>query len=672
MNALCFTTVPIPSGAIGRENPFPPFVKMWQTPNYTQFDPALPQEEYQYINYGIPPHTMPYAFQDNYGNCRHRREFKAAVLENNALRAIFLLEFGGRLWSLYDKKRQRELVYRNSVFQPCRIGTRNAWVSGGIEWNCGIPGHTPFTYSPVFAAEVPGAAYPLLRIYEWERIREMPYQVDFFLPDDDSEFLYAAARIVNPHDHELPMYWWTNIAVPQVEGMRVLTPSTQAITHEKGIKVATVPRWHDTDITYPVNLRRAIDFFFVLPKQERRWEAAVMPDGTGFVDVSTPALRGRKLFVWGNSVGGNNWQKMLTEGDAPYCEIQSGLAKTQMECLPMAPHATFFHLEAFGAFQGDPAVIHGDDWPAATGEVKRYLAGRLPEETFNAVAAEARRCAELPPESPVHYGSGWGALELERRRRCGEPSFTDAAPVFPADSMTELQQPWLALLQGAARLDDAAIMQPSWQINPFWQSYLAGAAQEAEANRTYCHYQLGLLHYAAGDLPAATAEMLLARCSGRPGLFVNRALAMLAMLQGRPAEAADYYLAALQEADDDMAMLEEGLKIFIAAGRCRQFKPFLDQYAGPDVDPDRLRLLKIQNALELDELEEVARLFADPLKPVEIREGDFSITDSYLIWQTKLLARAEGRQWDREFHAAKMPEIPVPADYEYRTQLAVI
>ena len=126
------------------------------------------------------------------------------------------------------------------------------------------------------------------------------------------------------------------------------------------------------------------------------------------------------------------------------------------------------------------------------------------------------------------------------------------------------------------------------------------------------------------------------------------------------------------EADDDMAMLEEGLKIFIAAGRCRQFKPFLDQYAGPDVDPDRLRLLKIQNALELDELEEVARLFADPLKPVEIREGDFSITDSYLIWQTKLLARAEGRQWDREFHAAKMPEIPVPADYEYRTQLAVI
>ena len=118
MNALCFTTVPIPSGAIGRENPFPPFVKMWQTPNYTQFDPALPQEEYQYINYGIPPHTMPYAFQDNYGNCRHRREFKAAVLENNALRAIFLLEFGGRLWSLYDKKAGRELLHRNPGRKP--------------------------------------------------------------------------------------------------------------------------------------------------------------------------------------------------------------------------------------------------------------------------------------------------------------------------------------------------------------------------------------------------------------------------------------------------------------------------------------------------------------------------------------------------------------------------
>ena len=42
----------------------------------------------------------------------------------------------------------------NPVFQPGNLAIRNAWFSGGVEWNMGIRGHSVYTCSPVFAARV--------------------------------------------------------------------------------------------------------------------------------------------------------------------------------------------------------------------------------------------------------------------------------------------------------------------------------------------------------------------------------------------------------------------------------------------------------------------------------------------------------------------------------------
>ena len=61
--------------------------------------------------------------------------FRVAVLENDHLRATFLLELGGRLWSLLHKPTGRELLSVNPVFQPANLAIRNAWFSGGVEWN---------------------------------------------------------------------------------------------------------------------------------------------------------------------------------------------------------------------------------------------------------------------------------------------------------------------------------------------------------------------------------------------------------------------------------------------------------------------------------------------------------------------------------------------------------
>jgi hypothetical protein len=142
------------------------------------------------------------------------------VLQNDYLTATFLPELGGRLISLFHRPSGRELLAKNPVFQPANLALRNAWFSGGIEWNAGQPGHSYLTCSPVYAAQVEGiGGSPVLRIYEWDRVKGFPWQIDFSLPDG-LPFLLARVRLVNPHDHEIDMYWWTNIAVPEDEGVR--------------------------------------------------------------------------------------------------------------------------------------------------------------------------------------------------------------------------------------------------------------------------------------------------------------------------------------------------------------------------------------------------------------------------------------------------------------------
>ena len=56
----------------------------------------------------------------------------------------------------------------------------------------------------------------VLRMWEFDRLREVVFQVDAWLPAD-SRVLLVAIRIRNPNPAAVPMYWWSNAAVPQSE-----------------------------------------------------------------------------------------------------------------------------------------------------------------------------------------------------------------------------------------------------------------------------------------------------------------------------------------------------------------------------------------------------------------------------------------------------------------------
>src|SRR5262245_17487213 len=129
---------------LGPENPLPPLVSTHDL-HATGAMPGVPDNMLKNMAYGHVSNILPYTLQDRYSRVRQPRDFRVAVLENETLRATFLLEFGGRLWSLVHKPSARELLDVNPVFQPANLAIRNAWFSGGVEWNIGITGHSPLT-----------------------------------------------------------------------------------------------------------------------------------------------------------------------------------------------------------------------------------------------------------------------------------------------------------------------------------------------------------------------------------------------------------------------------------------------------------------------------------------------------------------------------------------------
>ncbi|MBP0458122.1 DUF5107 domain-containing protein, partial [Streptomyces montanisoli] len=322
----------LPAAPVGPENPLPPLLPLDEAHTVDQDTlRTLPPRMARQAGHAPLRSPLPARILDGYGRRRTPARLDALVIENERLRATVLPSLGGRVHSLTHKETGRQLVYRNPVFQPASFALNGAWFSGGIEWNIGATGHSALSCLPVHAAVVTAPdGGPMLRLWEWERLRDVPFQVDLWLPAD-ADFLYAGVRIRNPHDAPVPVYWWSNTAVEQARGTRVLVPAEEAwhYGYERSLRRVPAP-------PEPLGGAYAADWFYDVPDGERKWIAALDVDGRGLVQTSTDGLPGRKLFAWGTGPGGRRWQEWLTEPGMPgYAEIQAGLARTQLEHVPL-------------------------------------------------------------------------------------------------------------------------------------------------------------------------------------------------------------------------------------------------------------------------------------------------------------------------------------------------
>ena len=665
MSQLTLQPFTLPAANLGGENPLTP-LRPYETASAAGI--LIKRGDGDYPDRGDEASILPYRLQDQYDRNLQPRTFIAAVLENQHLRATFVLDLGGRMWSLFDKRADRELLSSNPVFQPANFAVRDAWFTGGVEWNIGIIGHCPLTCSPLFAARVEGAdGTPVLRLYEFERIRRVVFQVDCWLPEG-SPFLRVRVRIQNPNDHAVPMYWWSNIGVPEREHVRVLGPADRAQRHDYdgSLLWQDVPILDGVDVTYPTNRHAAADLYFAIPPERRPWIAALDGDGRGLVHASTSRLRGRKMFNLGVHAGGKRWQEFLAQPGIAYLEIQGGLAPTQSEYLTMPAGATWEWLEAYGPLQADAKAVHGKDWPAAYEAIESALGRAMPQDQLDDELSRTRAMADRTPSDLLHLGSGWGALENRRRRAAGAPSFaTDALP-FPDEALSAEQAAWLALLERGTLPPRAASDDPgSLMVQPEWRQLLQASVDRPGGSHWASWYHLGVMHFRAGDANAARDawERSLAI---EPTPWARRDLAVLAREAGDHHAAADQWLAAAQSSPDVAPLAIECCQALMRVGRFADVIRFVESLPPPVRKHGRIRLLHAMASLELDDLATVERYFEGDLDIANIREKETLLSDLWFGWHARRLAKERGVAVNEDLRRLARNEYPPPIRFDFR------
>ncbi|MGO1920888.1 MAG: DUF5107 domain-containing protein [Microbacterium sp.] len=621
MSSLQLQSIRVPMAAVGPDNPLPPLVKAGDT--YIEDlpeidDPAMLAR----VRYGHLSTTLPYLMQDGYTRERSEQDLPVAVLENDVLRATFLLGLGGRLWSLIHKPTGRELLFRNSIIQPANLALRGAWFAGGVEWNLGTKGHTTLTCEPLHAVEVRADdGSPVLRLYEYERTRELVYSIDFSLPDG-SDVLLAAVRVTNPTAAPVPLYWWTNIAVPESADVRVIAPATQAFHYgyPSGLHVVPVPDHDGRDLSYSATSPRAGDWFFDCRTASRPWIAALDDHGRGLVHVSTRRLVGRKLFVWGEGIGGRNWQRFLCGTDERYLEIQGGAATTQFEHEQLGPGEAATWVEAFGLADVDPSLAHGawtDAVDATDSVAERVAPTALLEAELHASAARADRA----PHRVLHRGSGWGALEEHRRRRSGESPLTTPGIPFTPDQLDADQSSWVALVDsGRLPAADPADAPRSYVVGASWAERLEQAPDGWE---TWLHR--GIARWHAGDAEGSYAAMLHS-VRALPTAWAHRNLGTMDRAAGRGDAAVDHYRSAVALKPGLRPLVIETLIVLLDADLADEALARIDQLSDEHRTSGRIRMLEIRAALAAGDLERAGGLLDTDLVVADLREGEESLS----------------------------------------------
>ncbi len=675
MTTLNVEPLIMPGVRLGDENPLPHF-RDRSTDRHVAVHSSMPAEKCYLLGWETGFRVLPYRMQDNYTRQRTPITYQSIVLENETLKATFLPALGGRLLSLIHKPLNRELLSRNPVFQPANLAIRNAWFSGGIEWNIGQLGHTFTTCAPLFAAGISGAdGEPGLRLYEFERCKKLFWQIDFHLPPN-SPWLIAHTRIANPNDLDTSAYWWTNIAVPEGHDVRVLAPANKVIytdmtngTFDFGLgDMPDLPTFDGKDASYSLHSGSANEYFFQPDDVDMPWEAALDKDGSGLIEASTPRLRYRKLFCWGHHQGGRHWQEFLAPGGKPYIEIQAGLAPTQLHGLNMPAHADWHWTQVFGFFQGDPERVHAPEWETAWRSVDAALKSRIDAQELSQMDELYGERSDIPSTEILYSGSGWGALELERRIGRNEPPVPSSF-VFPKTTLGAEQIKWLTLLRDGHLPEQAPTEIPGeWMVQAEWRDVLEASLNDVKNRNWYALLHLGVMCLEQFDVYGAKSAWQ-ASLALKPSSWAWRNLAALAHLHNNAQEALTY-LSNAWELDSEsgehtLELAQEYLQA-LCGDKCYSKAQAVYASLPPALQAnDRIQILRGRIALVLADWDTVEQVMK--CEYAVVREGETELTDIWFEMWYRRMAEASQRNLDENEKAEIRSLHPPSAQIDFRS-----
>jgi len=531
-------------------------------------------------------------------------------------------------------------------------------------------GHTFGTCSPVHVAKlIDEDGNEFIRIYDYERTRNFYWAIDCHLPAG-AKNLRVHVRIINDRTEMTPMYWWTNIAVRETPRARVFGSTDEVIFVDQGFagygtgKLPYLPTVPDVDLSFPQNFPFANEYFFQNPKSMNSpWETILYEDGELFYERSTAALRYKKMFCWGNHVGGRGWQEFLSDASSadfsPYLELQAGLAPTQLHGYQMPGNSTISFTQFFGSLKkAENRELLNAKWLDAQQQISNQIDNLIPVDLVESENIRFEKLATKEPVEILFQGSGWASLEQLRRQRAGE----EIPSGFRFESSDNAQiGEWIELLETGNFPDFEVTNTPkSWMVQKEWISLLENSRQN----------WLGSLHI--GNYYFENGKVEAASKAWTKSLELNLspwALRNLAIAQrdaGNILPALGLYEEAINKFSTNLhdAFYEEYLQLLIAAERYEQLWKIYSETFTNRVPSERVDLAAAKAALQLGHYQFLEQIFTRTF--AQIREGESTLVAIWFEYQAILAAKRLGVVADDQIRKQVRQGTRPPKNIDFR------
>lgn len=268
----------------------------------------------------------PYYRFDGYTDKPVNKEWKVVELENEFIKVMILPEIGGKIWGAWEKSTGKPFLYYNQVVKFRDVAMRGPWTSGGIEANYGIIGHTPNCATPMdYSTEKKEDGSVSCYIGTLDLLTQTYWTIEINLQKDKGYFT-TRSFWYNSTPLEQPYYTWMNTGIKAAGNLEFVYPGNRYIGHDGEFADWKINRENGKDISfYEQNNFGGYKSYHVFGKYTDFFGAYWHNENYGMARYSAHDEKaGKKIWIWGLSQQGMIWEKLLTDVDGQYVEVQSG------------------------------------------------------------------------------------------------------------------------------------------------------------------------------------------------------------------------------------------------------------------------------------------------------------------------------------------------------------
>ena len=269
--------------------------------------------------------VYPYYRFDGYTNTPVDKEWKVVELENDYIKLMILPEIGGKIWAAFEKTTGKSFVYYNQVVKFRDVAMRGPWTSGGVEANYGIVGHTPNCATPVdyvTMTKKDGSVSCVIGVLDL--LTRTSWRIDINLEKDKAYFTTSSSWF-NSSTFEQPYYTWMNTGIKAKGNLEFVYPGTKFIGHAGEYSDWPIDKKGRNLSFYEQNNFGEYKSYHVFGKYTDFFGGYYHDEDFGMGRYSNhDAKAGKKIWIWGLSDQGMIWDKLLTDTDGQYVEVQSG------------------------------------------------------------------------------------------------------------------------------------------------------------------------------------------------------------------------------------------------------------------------------------------------------------------------------------------------------------